>query len=79
MKSPLVIGAVYTHYKGKQYRVLGLCRHSETLEELVYYECLYENDAGRYWVRPRPLFEGTLEVGGRTVPRFALDETPKQR
>ena len=67
----LVIGGVYEHYKGKHYRVLGLVRHSETLEELVYYECLYPNDNGQFWVRPRALFEGELEVNGITRPRFA--------
>ena len=59
----IVIGGVYLHYKKKKYRVLGLVRHSETLEELVYYECLYPNDQGQYWVRPRDLFSGRTEAG----------------
>lgn len=50
--------------------MLGLVRHSETLEELVYYECLYENENGQFWVRPRAMFEGTVIVQGVDMPRF---------
>lgn len=61
---------IYQHYKGPKYRVLGLVRHSETLEELVYYECLYANANGQFWVRPRAMFEGDVVVDGVTQPRF---------
>lgn len=61
---------IYQHYKGPHYRVLGLCRHSETLEELVYYECLYDNPNGQFWVRPRAMFEGMLDVDGVMRTRF---------
>ena len=61
---------IYQHYKGPHYRVLGLVRHSETLEELVYYECLYANPNGQFWVRPRAMFEGTLMVDGIEKTRF---------
>jgi len=67
----LKIGGIYLHYKKKKYRVLGVARHSETLEEVVYYECLYENPQGRYWVRPLDLFLGKTEAG---EPRFQLIE-----
>lgn len=67
----LVIGGLYEHYKGKPYRVLGFVRHSETLEELVHYECLYENPDGRFWVRPRAMFEENVTINGVTRPRFA--------
>jgi hypothetical protein len=67
----LVIGGVYQHYKGPKYRVLGMCRHSETLEELVYYECLYDNPSGQYWVRPKDMFLGMIERDGQQVRRFA--------
>lgn len=66
----LVIGGVYAHYKGPLYRVLGLVIHSETLEELVHYECLYPNPSGQFWVRPRAMFEGTITIDGVTRPRF---------
>lgn len=68
----MVIHGIYEHYKGKHYRVLSLVRHSETLEELVHYECLYPNENGQFWVRPRALFEGTLMVDGVERPRFAF-------
>ena len=61
---------IYQHYKGPKYRVLGTVRHSETLEELVYYECLYDNPSGQFWVRPRAMFEGEVEVDGHIRKRF---------
>lgn len=67
----LVIGGLYEHYKGKPYRVLGVVRHSETLEELVHYECLYDNPDGRFWVRPRLMFEENVVMDGLSRPRFA--------
>ena len=67
-------GSVYQHYKGPRYRVLGLVRHSETLEELVHYECLYDNPNGQFWVRPRAMFEGTLMVDGVEKQRFTKVE-----
>ena len=60
----------YRHYKGNEYKVVGIARHSETLEEHVVYRALY-GDHG-LWVRPRTMFEETVEVGGRKVPRFAF-------
>ncbi|MGE4134058.1 MAG: DUF1653 domain-containing protein [Bdellovibrionales bacterium] len=65
----LVKGATYEHYKGKRYRVIDVVRHSETLEELVLYETLYENDKGRLWVRPKGMFIENLANG---TPRFRL-------
>ena len=58
----------YRHYKGKEYTVIGVARHSETEEELVVYRQEY-GDHG-LWVRPRDMFLETVEVGGQTVPRF---------
>lgn len=59
---------LYRHYKGNEYRVLGLARHSETREPLVVYDALY-GERGR-WVRPAGMFTETVELGGRRVPRF---------
>ncbi|KTT03543.1 DUF1653 domain-containing protein [Pseudomonas rhizoryzae] len=61
---------LYRHYKGQQYRVLGLARHSETEEELVIYQALY----GEYglWARPLSMFRESVQVDGEQVPRFAL-------
>jgi hypothetical protein len=59
----------YRHYKGGEYEVLGVARHSETLEALVIYRPLY-NDSG-LWVRPHAMFFEALEVDGRMQRRFA--------
>lgn len=58
----------YEHYKGKRYEVIGVARHSETLEELVIYRALY----GRYdlWARPLKMFLEKVVVNGKKVPRF---------
>lgn len=59
----------YRHYKGGEYEVVGVARHSETEEHLVVYRPLY-NDSG-LWVRPLAMFLETVTVGGASVPRFA--------
>lgn len=71
----LVAGGIYQHYKGPHYRVLGVVLHSETLEELVLYECLYKNESCQFWVRPRAMFEGTVTVDGVQKPRFKQVES----
>jgi hypothetical protein len=62
----------YRHYKGNEYTVLGVARHSETLEELVVYRQEY-GDHG-LWVRPAAMFAETVVVAGQAVPRFQLVE-----
>ena len=59
----------YRHYKGGEYRVLGLARHSETLEPLVVYEALY-GERG-LWVRPAAMFTELITHDGVRQPRFA--------
>jgi hypothetical protein len=59
---------LYRHYKGGDYRVLGLARHSESLAPLVVYQALYGEQG--LWVRPQAMFLETVNHGGRTVPRF---------
>jgi hypothetical protein len=61
---------VYQHYKGNNYEVLGVAKHSETLEDLVVYKKLY--DDGGFWVRPLVMFIEDVEVDGKIVPRFKL-------
>ncbi|MGV3721730.1 MAG: DUF1653 domain-containing protein [Actinomycetota bacterium] len=58
----------YRHYKGKEYIVIGVARHSETEEELVVYRLGY-GDRG-LWVRPKGMFLETVDVDGRLMPRF---------
>jgi len=60
--------ARYRHYKGDEYTVLGLARHSETHEELVVYRQEY-GDHG-LWVRPKAMFMETVVLAGKEVPRF---------
>ncbi|HEY4542594.1 MAG TPA: DUF1653 domain-containing protein [Noviherbaspirillum sp.] len=59
----------YRHYKGYEYEVLGVVRHSETLEPMVLYRPLY-NDSGM-WVRPYAMFIEDVEVDGVRFRRFA--------
>ncbi len=60
----------YKHYKGKLYKVIGIAKHSESLEELVVYQQLY-GEMG-LWVRPLAMFNENIEVDGRQVKRFEL-------
>ena len=58
----------YRHYKGKEYEVIGLARHSETEEEFVVYRTLYGNFD--LWVRPKTMFLEMTHVNGEQVARF---------
>ena len=58
----------YRHFKGREYEVLGVARHSETEEELVVYRALY-GDFG-LWVRPVSMWNETIERDGKTFRRF---------
>lgn len=62
----------YKHFKGKYYEVIDVCKHSETLEEMVIYRTLY----GNYdlWVRPLKMFTEKVEVDGKLVDRFEYVE-----
>ena len=59
----------YRHYKGGEYEVVGVARHSETLEPLVLYRPLY--NASGLWVRPHAMFFSDITLDGRSLPRFA--------
>lgn len=63
-------GGLYQHYKGMNYIAHDIVKHSETLEDLVYYECLYDNEIGKLWVRPLKMFLEDVIVDGNFVPRF---------
>ena len=60
----------YQHYKGKHYEVIGVAKHSESLEELVVYKALYQNAEGNLWVRPLKMFMEMVVVDGKEVKRF---------
>ncbi len=61
---------IYEHYKGRKYRVIGIAKHSETLEDMVVYEALYENELLKLWVRPLKIFLEEIEVASKKIPRF---------
>ena len=58
----------YRHFKGNEYRVLYLARHSETLEPMVVYQALYGEHG--IWVRPASMWNETVERGGQRLRRF---------
>ncbi len=66
---PALLPARYRHYKGGEYDVIGVARHSETLEPMVLYRPVY-NHSG-LWVRPYAMFMEEIEFEGRRQPRFA--------
>lgn len=63
----------YRHFKGKEYEVIGIAKHSETLKELVIYRALYTSEEfgeNVLWARPKEDFISNKEVDGKEVPRF---------
>ena len=58
----------YRHFKGNEYRVIGVAKHSETLEEMVVYQALYGEQG--YWVRPAAMWNETVERDGKVFQRF---------
>lgn len=59
---------LYRHFKGHLYLVIGIARHSESLEDHVVY--VSRDDPTDMWVRPASMFEEVVEKEGRTFPRF---------
>ncbi len=61
----------YQHSKtGNIYRVIGIAKHSKTLEEFVVYKALYKNPISKLWVRPMKMFLEKVEINSKKVPRF---------
>ena len=58
----------YRHFKGNEYKVIAIAKHSETLEEMVVYKALYGD--GDIWVRPAKMWNETIERDGKTFKRF---------
>ena len=58
----------YRHFKGGLYKLIGLAKDSETLEEMVAYQAL--NGERQMWVRPMELFFEEVERDGKRMPRF---------
>lgn len=72
MENKLKFG-IYEHYKGGRYKVIGIAKHTETLEEMVIYHKDGKDgqDRGMWWVRPLAMFlEKEVEVNENKIPRF---------
>ncbi|MGN1333591.1 MAG: DUF1653 domain-containing protein [Anaerovoracaceae bacterium] len=62
----------YRHFKGKEYEVIGMATHSESLEPMVVYRQLYGD--GSLWVRPAAMWNETIERNGKLYKRFTPAE-----
>jgi len=62
----------YRHYKGKDYDLIGIAKHSENLEDFVIYKPLYGQNLAEYWIRPKDMFFGDVEIDGKKMKRFSL-------
>ena len=72
---PISAGQTWQHYKGKNYEVIAIGHHTETLEQVVIYKALYTDPTfgeNAVWVRPIGMFFETVEHNGKTLPRFTL-------
>ena len=58
----LITAGRYRHYKGNEYEVIGIARHSETLEPMVVYRALYSE--GGIWVRPAQMWNEIVDDNG---------------
>jgi len=70
MKDADITTGRYRHYKGNEYTVIGVAKHSETQEELVVYRQEYGDNG--LWVRPLAMFQEMVTVEGKEFPRFRL-------
>ena len=75
MTEPILPGR-YRHFKGNEYEVIAIAKHSETREDMVVYRALY----GEYglWVRPASMWNETVERDGKTYRRFTRIEEEKE-
>lgn len=69
------VGAIYKHSKtGNLYKVIGLAKHSETLEDLVIYEAQYNNPVSKLFARPAKMWDEIVEINGQKLPRFQFEQ-----
>ncbi|MDQ3090047.1 MAG: DUF1653 domain-containing protein [bacterium] len=62
---------LYIHTKSrKKYRVMGIAKHSETLEDFVVYEAQYDNELSKLWIRPVKMFDEEIEINSKMIKRF---------
>ena len=67
-------GQIYKHYKGDTMKIIGVAKHSETLEDMVVYDHMGTNPLADLWVRPLEMFMGDAEHEGKMVKRFTYIE-----
>jgi len=67
-----ILPGKYRHFKGNEYEVLYMAKHSETMEDMVVYRALYGE--GGIWVRPAAMWNETVTRDGKTFPRFTRIE-----
>lgn len=72
--APYLKPGKYRHYKGDTYEIIGVARHSESLEPLVMYRKFEDATPAQYWVRPYDMFTGNVMIEGRSIPRFQYVE-----
>jgi hypothetical protein len=75
MSNANVKPGVYRHYKGPEYQIYEVAKHSETAEEFVVYRCLYGDFS--LWVRPLAMFLESVTVNGHTQKRFEYVREPE--
>ena len=63
-----MINKIYKHYKGNEYKVIAIAKHSETLEDMVVYQALYGDNG--IWVRPKSMWNEEVVLDGKKVLRF---------
>jgi hypothetical protein len=61
---------LYKHHKGNIYEVIGIAKHSETLENMVVYKATYQSEGHNLWVRPLKMFLETVIIEGVEKNRF---------
>ena len=59
----------YRHFKGNEYELLYVAKHSETMEPMVVYKALYGEQG--IWVRPAAMWSEQVDRDGYSGPRFA--------
>ena len=62
------VGGTYRHYKGTEYKILAIAKHSETEEEMVIYQDTLHPE--KIWARPVAMFMEEIEWEGKRMPRF---------
>lgn len=71
MENEIKLGK-YRHFKGNEYEVIGIAKHSETLAPMVVYKALYGD--GDIWVRPYEMWNETITRDGKSFQRFTFIE-----